>query len=34
MPGKARPQKQQTTDDMLNMVKVLNAALGGEVVEG
>lgn len=34
MPGKARPQKQQTTDDMLNTVKALNAAPGGGVVEG
>lgn len=34
MPGKARMQKKsQSPDEMLVMVKMLNAAFGGEVIE-
>lgn len=34
MPQKAaKPKKRQTPEDMLAVVKVLNAALGGRVVE-
>lgn len=33
MPGKGEQKIEQTTDDMLRTVKLLNAAFGGEVIE-
>jgi len=34
MPGKNLTRKKQTPDEMLKIVKILNSAYGGEVIEG